>query len=353
LPSSIQEIKGIGLCVLIASLGGYVAGYLYIPLPYMLGSMAAAMAAAMLKLPIARPGLLFDIPMRATLGVLIGSAVTPRLFENTSAIFGTAIFVPFYVIAAGLFGMLYYRKVAGFSREQAFFCALPGGLLIMTTLADDSGIDIKRISLAHALRIAFVVISLPLLARIFLDIDVVDVSNVSISTFSMPLYDFALLVAAGIVGVVVANKMGLPAGHVIGPLFASAFLHLAGFTTAKPPQEFINAAQILLGAYIGARFINENLAIVKTAIVLALGHVAVMLAMSILLAYLLFNFVDLPMMVGVMSFAPGGLPENSLIAFGLGLDVGFIATVQVVRLLFISLLAPFLYLRIKHLLYSQ
>jgi len=140
---------------------------------------------------------------------------------------------------------------------------------------------------------------------------------------------------------------------VIGPLFASAFLHLSGLTSAKPSQEFINAAQIILGAYIGARFINENLSIVKSAILLAAGHVAVMLSLSIALAYMLYMFFGLPMMVGVMSFAPGGLPENSLIAFGLGLDVGFIASVQVVRLLFISLLAPFFYQRIKHLLHEQ
>ncbi len=351
LPTSFQEFKGAVLCLLIAGTGGVIAGFLYIPLPYMLGSMAAAMAAAMLKAPIARPGNLFIIPMRVLLGVLIGSAVTPALFDNTSAILGTAALAPLYVIAAGLFGMFYYRKIAGFEREQAFFCALPGGLLIMTTLADDSGIDIKRISLAHAMRITFVVISLPFLARIFLDIDVVDISKVSVSILDMPLYDISLLLAAGVIGFLVAEKMHLPAGQVIGPLFASAILHFTGLIDSKPPQELINAAQVILGAYIGARFINENLSMVRSSILLAAGHVAVMLTMSILLAFMLYSFFDLPMMVGVMSFAPGGLPENSLIAFGLGLDVGFIATVQVVRLLFISLFTPFLYLRIKHLLH--
>ena len=167
----------------------------------------------------------------------------------------------------------------------------------------------------------------------------------------MPLKDIFLLLAAGIAGFWAAGKLHLPAGHVIGPLFASALLHLSGLTDARPPQEFINAAQIILGSFIGARFINENLSIVRSAILLAAGHVAIMLSLSILLAFMLYRFIDLPIMVGVMSFAPGGLPENSLIAFGLGLDVGFIASVQVVRLLFISFLAPFFYLRIKHLLH--
>ncbi len=348
---SFPDLKGALLCLLIASLGGIAASAVNIPLPFILGSMAASMAAAMMNLPIKRPTNIFIIPMRIILGVLIGSAVTPALFENTTAILGTAIFVPFYVIIAGIFGLAYYRMIAGFSREQAFFCALPGGLLIMTTLADDTGIDIKRISLAHALRITFVVISLPVFARVFLDVENVDVSRVSVGLFTMGFNDLALLVVAGIVGFVGAEKLKIPAGHILGPLFASAFVHLTGLTSSKPPQELINAAQIILGAYIGARFINENLSIVRTAIIHAAGHVAVMLSLSVAFAYALYQLFGLPMMNGVLSFAPGGLPENSLIAFGLGLDVGFIASVQVARLMFISLLAPFFYLRIKHLLH--
>lgn len=350
MPSSLQDFKGTCLCLLIAAIGGIIASYLKIPLPYILGSMAASMAAAMFNWPIGRPTSVFITPMRATLGVLIGSAVSPTLFDNIGAILTTAIFVPVYVVAASSFGMIYYRKIAKFSREQAFFCSLPGGLLIMTALADDSGMDIKRISLAHVLRIVFVVISLPFLAGIFMGIESVDISKVSIGIFDMALRDLALLLAAGVVGLLVAHQLKLPAGQIIGPLFVSAFLHISGFTSAKPPQEFINAAQIILGAYIGSRFIGENLSIVRSAIIHAIGHVTMMLSLSILLAYFLFAVFELPLMDGVLSFAPGGLPENSLIAFGLGLDVGFIATVQVCRLLFISFMAPVIYPRIKHLL---
>jgi len=339
------------LCLAVAATGGVIAGLLYIPLPYLLGSMAAAMAAAMLKWPIARPTGLVVVPMRITLGVLIGSAVTPALFDDAAAILATAAIVPFYVIIAGAFGMFFYRKIAKFPRDQAFFCALPGGLLVMTTLADESGMDIKRISLAHALRITFVVISLPIMARIFLGVDTVDVSAVSASMFNTPLADMLMLLTAGVGGYYAAVKMGLPAAQIIGPLFPVAILHLAGLTNAKPPQEFINAAQIILGAYIGARFINENLSIVRSSLLYAAGHVVVLMGLSILLAFILSFVFELPMMDGVLSFAPGGLPENSLIALALGLDVSFIASVQVVRLLFISLVAPFFYLRIKHLLH--
>lgn len=348
---SFNDHKGTLLCLLIATVGGMAASYVNIPLPYIIGSMAASMAAAMMRMPIGRPTNIFIIPMRATLGVLIGSAVSPALFDNIEAILATAIFVPLYVFAASASGMFYYLKIAKFDREQAFFCSLPGGLLIMTAMADDTGIDIKRISLAHVLRIVLVVVSLPFLAGIFMGIEAMNTPRISIGIVETPLLDLSLLIGAAVVGLFVAKILKLPAGQIIGPLFVSAALHLGDVTSAKPPQELINAAQIILGAYIGSRFIGENLSIVRSSIFHSIGHVTVMLSLSIGLAFFLYQVLDVPLMNGVLSFAPGGLPENSLIAFGLGLDVGFIATVQVCRLLFISFMAPIIYPRIKHLLH--
>lgn len=344
---SSREPLRVVFCLALAAAGGLAADFADVPLPYMLGALAVTMAAAMAGWPISRPTNHFVVPMRIVLGVLIGSAVTPDLLARAGAIAGTAVFVPVYVILAGLFGTAYYHKVAGLPLDEAFFCALPGGLLIMTTLADDVGMDIKRISLAHSLRIAFVVASMPFLAQLFLDVDAVDVSNIAKGFLSIAPQDFLLLALAGIVGWGIATWTNFPAGQIIGPLFVSALLHVFGITDSKPPQELIYASQTILGAYIGSRFVGETMTLVRAAVLHALGHVAVMLALSIAMAFLLHWLFGLDLMTGVMCFTPGGLTENSLIAFGLGLEVAFIATVQVTRLLFISLLAPLFYLRVK------
>ena len=52
----------------------------------------------------------------------------------------------------------------------------------------------------------------------------------------------------------------------------------------------------------------------------------------------------------VLSFAPGGMSEIGLIALTLGLDVGFVATIQVSRLTTIALFAPWAFRRIRHVL---
>ena len=121
-------------------------------------------------------------------------------------------------------------------------------------------------------------------------------------------------------------------------------------SSARPPVELIIASQIVLGAYIGARFSGQSLSFLRNGILLAIGHVLVMLCLSGALAYLLIWSFGLHLLTGLLSFAPGGMSEIGLIALSLGLDVGFIATIHVTRSIVISTLGPIVYTRIKDLL---
>lgn len=335
------------LCIALAFAGGEIAAYLHIPLPYMLGAIFVTMVAALAGVPLARPARELVVPLRAVLGVLIGSTITPHLLDHVLAIAGSALVVPLFVAASTALGLVYYHRVAGYTREEAFFCAMPGGLHVMTMYAEESGIDIRRVSLAHALRITFVVILAPFAARFFVELpDVAAVRNASTIWDAHPL-DLALLTAAGTVGWYIGRKVGIPGAQMVGPMLASAVLHVSGITAARPPGEAIMIAQMILGAYIGSRYVNENLSIVRDAVIYAFGHVVMMLCLGFGFALLLHFWLGVPVLTGLLSFAPGGMAEIGLIALALHLDVGFVATVQVSRLLTIAVFAPFAWTRLK------
>ncbi|MEM8974930.1 MAG: AbrB family transcriptional regulator, partial [Pseudomonadota bacterium] len=105
------------ICIAIALAGGVIAATLGIPLPYMLGAIAASMAAAMAGAPVERPSMGIVTPMRVTLGVLLGSTITPELLDRIGAVAGTVAVVPLFVILAAVIGTIYYERVAGYSRE--------------------------------------------------------------------------------------------------------------------------------------------------------------------------------------------------------------------------------------------
>lgn len=335
------------LCIAIAFVGGFVFNHFNFPLAFMLGAIAFTMTVAIAGVEIARPHPGVVTPMRASLGVLLGSAVTPELLDRLAALGGAVAAVPVFVVMSSVIGMVYYRRLAGFPREEAFFSALPGGLHIMTLYAEEAGVDVRRVALAHALRITFVVLLAPFAVSFLTPVPVLNVTDASVSITELPVGDLAWLLAAGLVGWAIGRRTGLPGGQMIGPMLASAALHFSGVTSAKPPVEIIVISQVIIGASIGARYVGETLAVVREAVVLAFGYVAITLAMAIAFAGTLHVVFDLPVITGMLSFAPGGMSEIGLIALALGLDVGFVATLQVSRALTIALLAPLAYRRIE------
>ena len=130
-------------------------------------------------------------------------------------------------------------------------------------------------------------------------------------------------------------------------MLTSAILHATGISEASPPRELVIGAQLVLGAFIGARFLGERFSALKSGLVYAVGHVSLMMAISLVMALFLNFWLELPVITGVLAFAPGGLAEMSLVALGLGLDVGVVATLHVSRVLVIVMVAPAFYERMK------
>ena len=348
-----SRFSRMAICITIALVGGIIAAALNIPLPYMLGAIAASMAAAMIGIPVERPSMTIVTPMRVTLGVLLGSTITPELLDRIGAVAGTIAAVPLFVIAAAVIGTLYYERVAGYSREEAYFCALPGGLHIMTLYAEERGIDIRRVALAHSLRITFVVILTTIVTSTVVDLPTVSVESATVHIYELTLKDAAVLAAIGLVGWLLGRATGLAGAFMVVPMLCTAIANILGLVSARPPVELVIAAQTILGANIGARFVGEKISVLTKAMRHAFGHVSLMLCLAASFAFALNQVFNVPLLTGMLSFAPGGMSEIGLIALALGLDVGFVATVQLCRLMSINLFGPIVYRQISALLRSK
>ncbi len=348
-----NRLGRMAICIIIALVGGVLAATLNIPLPYMLGAIAASMSAAMIGVPVERPSMAIVTPMRVTLGVLLGSTITPELFDRIHSVAATIAVVPIFVILAALIGTVYYERVAGYSREEAYFCALPGGLHIMTLYAEERGVDIRRVALAHALRITFVVVLTTIVTSTIVDLPTVSVESVTVHADELSLTDYAVLTLTGLVGWAIGRATGLAGALMVVPMLCTAAGNIIGIISARPPVELVIAAQTILGANIGARFVGEKVNVLITAMRHAFGHVSLMLCLAASLALLLNQFFDLPLLTGMLSFAPGGMSEIGLIALALGLDVGFVATIQLCRLMSINLFGPIVYRQISWMLNTK
>ncbi len=330
------------LALAIAAAGGWLAELAGLPLPWMLGAIIATLAAALAKAPISAPVPIMP-PMRVVLGILMGSSVTPELLNHAGTLGLSLALVPLYVLIASALGWAYLTTFCRMERTEAFFAALPGGLYTMVTFAEELGINVKRIALNHTLRVMLIVIFLPLIVQTLLDGDLGRPTLESSSLRTIGLKDLSILAAAGLAGWTVSERLQIPGGIMILPMLFTAVLELTGVTSAKPPAELVIAAQVVLGAGIGGRFIGVSLAEIGSAVAHAGGYVLIMLGLTAVTAWLLVEIGGVNLWSSVLAFAPGGLAEMSLIALALGLNVGLIATVHTVRILLVVATAPFIF----------
>jgi membrane AbrB-like protein len=308
-----------------------------IPLPWMLGSMTIVTLGAVLRLPLVAPAVVRS-PMTAIIGVMLGGGFTPDLLGNAAAWGVTLAGLMAYTVMAAALCLWYLVNVAGYERKTAFFSAMPGGLVEMIELGTAKGADIRIVALTHGARVLVIVFTMPILIQ-FLDssagADIQQAARPGLAETSV--LAFVELIIAAIAGVWVGERLRLPARHLLGPMLVSGLVHLSGIARFTPAAEIVQAAQLVIGTILGARFVGTAPALIGRTLAVAIGMVAILVSTTIAMAVCVSLFVDQSIIVLILAYTPGGLPEMSLLAIALGADVAFVATHHLFRLLAVML----------------
>ncbi|CAN5738027.1 hypothetical protein BH11PSE3_BH11PSE3_25060 [soil metagenome] len=105
---------------------------------------------------------------------------------------------------------------------------------------------------------------------------------------------------------------------MMGPMIMSAIAHLAGLTNSKPPGELVAAAQIVVGCGIGCRFVGTALDQLHKEMAASIGAAVLLIACAVGFAELTHAMTGLDLDATVLSYAPGGFAEMSLIGLARG-----------------------------------
>jgi membrane AbrB-like protein len=340
--AALAQVRSIALTLAIGASGGAIFAHLRLPLAWMIGSMVATTAASLSGLRLDLPPRLRDI-MVVVVGVMLGAGFTPALIERIAewAITLSALFV--YVVVATLCLWLYFSKVARFDRVTGYFCSAPGGFSEMVILGGAMGGDERTIALAHTCRVLLVVMTIPLAFRFLGDFKPLESMLPADPTLALDLADVAILTACGILGMWLGRRVRLPAYSLLGPMVLSGLVHLAGLTAAKPPTLLVAAAQVALGAGVGSRFAGLALSRVGQIMGVSLGSTTILLGTTVTFAVGLDLITGIPIPDLILTYAPGGLAEMSLVALALGADTAFVATHHICRIVMVVTIAPLMY----------
>jgi membrane AbrB-like protein len=321
------------LTAMAAALGGGVFSLLQVPLPWMLGAMAATgvlawterAAVARATRPVA---LIF-------LGLGLGQTFTQPVMAALAAALPWLLLAAFLAILAGALSALLFARLSGTDAETGYYASVPGGVIVMAILAQRAGVSVPAVTLAQTIRVMLVVVVVPplvtwLAPRGGADAFLSERPEVHLA-------GLALLVAAGTAAALALTRTGLANPWMLGPCVLVIGLSAFGQLPSGVPVWMVNAAQIGMGMALGARMTRRFLLSSRRIALASAINTLVLILLMALLALGLARVSGLPGAAAVLGMAPGGMPEMTITAKALEVGVPLVLGFHLVRTLICDL----------------
>jgi membrane AbrB-like protein len=320
--------------------GGFAFIGISLPLPWVIGPITFNLVAALMGVKIWVPDWL-RLPCFAIFGALFGMTVTVNLIEQVPRWLPTMVGIMVFVIVATAVVTWYLHNLARYDKVTSFFSATPGGMVAAIALGTEYGGDMRVISLTQSMRLIATVFTIPIAFRLFGGYHP-SATVLSVATRASTLSDYALWVVACVVGLYAGKRAHFPSPHLLGPMAGVAVLNLLGVISLRFPTWIVAGAQVVIGAYIGASFAGLHVRAVGRALGHGLASGLLMMGVGAACALVVHALLGAPLVELILSFAPGGFAEMSLVAFGLGADLAFVIFHQLVRYIFVTVSSPIL-----------
>lgn len=317
---------------------GWVATWLRLPLPWMLGPLITTMILSLFKMKLHIPESM-KVTSRYLVGTLLGATIT---METFSRVFEWPISLAILLLGTfliTLFCTFYLFYVARFDRITALSASLPGALSTIPAISIQLGADPKRVVMPHLIRVTLIVMLVPPLYAWWQDASLVNPSG------SAGGYDFMgtnlWVILLALPGWWVAKQFHFPIPELTGPMMVTAVCSLLGYQLVLPDWLFA-LTFLLLGSAIGVRFYAMQFWQFLHTGKHAVATTAINIIVTLGSALLILQFTNLEFHVVLLAVMPGGIAEMTILAAVLGVDPVFVAFHQIVRSLVLNLGAPFI-----------
>jgi len=326
---------GLGAATAVFALALSAVGF---PSPTLFAALVVGLAFALARpqAGLRPPGWSF-VAAQAVVGVTLGA------YMQSEALAAAAHeWLPVTLVSAATLGIS-----MGAGRILAHYTALDvptatlgmiaGGASGIVTMASDLGGDDRLVAFMQYLRVLVVVLLTPLLIAAF-GAGGGGSAGPGPAAFGDP-PDWLLTAAIAAGAALVARRVDVPAGTLLGPMVVAGALTLAGVEFAVPPA-LRELAFALIGLQVGLRFTLGTVKLLGRLIIPVLGALFGLLIGCAGLAVLLVWTTDVSFRDAYLATTPGGLYAVLAVAVGAGANTTFILAVQVLRLLVAVLLAP-------------
>jgi membrane AbrB-like protein len=246
--------------------------------------------------------------------------------------------VPPFILAIGLVGYPFFRRVCKFDPATSYYGAMPGGLQDMLVFGQEAGGNVRHLSLIHATRVLLVVSALPFVLTTILGMDLDQ--PIGAPAAQLPPHELLLMVAIAGFGWWGAKRVGLFGATILGPMILATFASLTGLIHSRPPAEAILAAQFFIGLSVGVKYVGVTWAELRRVVVAAIGYTLLIGMVALAFAEVAYFLNLAPQAEALLAFSPGGQGEMTVLAIVAGADIAYVVTHHLTRIVVVILGAP-------------
>jgi membrane AbrB-like protein len=335
LPSRLQILTTLET-IAIGAVGGGLFYWAELPGGLISGAMIAVAAVGISGRPVGLPQPIAHVILM-TLGLSLGSMVSPEMVHNLSAYPVTIALLALATFCATFGSSLYLQRFHGWDRTSALLAGSPGALSQIIMLATERNADVAGIAVVQIFRVIILTGMVPMLlaATGLMGHGPLPSRGPEASPLGL-----AELAAAAVAVSLFMRWIKFPASWMFGAMMASSVLHGAGLVHGTLPQWAYITALVGIGSLIGSRFGKISPRTIVSHVWAALGSFAVAIAISSVFVTIIALTTQVKLSDVVVAFAPGAMDAMLALALTLHIDPVFVGAHHLSRFIYVSIVTP-------------
>src|SRR5437763_6923618 len=321
-----------------AGVGSATLGLAGVPAGWLSGAIVGVSAAALSGRPVFVPPLVGRV-VYVILGISLGSSVTPETVATMVTWPLSMLALTIAMIAITTSVMAYLKFVHGWPTLDALFAAAPGALAQAMALAQDTGANVRAIAMVQTVRLFILAVALPLIFAAFGVAGLPPPRGGNLPLMQL-LVELGVIILISSAAALIAFRLNMPGGLIVGAMAASGVLHGSGAVHAFLPVPVAICSFIVMGAMIGTRLGGADFRQLARLSLVGIGALLVGTTVGCLFALLVSWALNLRLADVVMAYAPGAIEAMTIIAFALHLDPVVVGVHPLARFTFMSLVLP-------------
>lgn len=346
-----EQVLGFFLTIAVGTAGFFLFRLCRVPNPALLGSMAATGALSLLGQYPVFPVWALSFAANAMIGVMVGKNVDRNILRRART-----LFIPVMIQFTGILALsllcgatLYYMVGPGnISLVTALLSGTAGGIAEMLIFGVSANADVAVIALVQLFRVIVFNTLMPYLSVIGRRIGggeppVPESGLTALSRFRRR--DYVCLAVCAFAGSVLGLWADIPSGGMLGAMVACGLFAVCVNRKYVFGKKLGYAAQIGLGAAMGARMTPEICGQLAGILLPAVVVTVVMLTGCAFLAFILRKVTGWEPAVCLLCAAPAGLSQSAVIAEESGVDSFTVTVFHSARIIGIVGIYPWIIMR--------